>query len=153
MANSPYFFEANRTANQSAAIARGDANTAAQAAIRAKLEAERTAIRARGDKLSDAAAIASLTLRLKKSEAQLAEKEAAINEKNLRIAERDRIIKEWMHSNDTFKALARNYGRKLGLSDDDRMSDYLDEVLNQAEVNPEFEGTELGTKVRAKLGS
>lgn len=147
-----YVFEASRTANQSAGFARDEASTAQVALAKAKAEAADASSRASGARLNDRAAIASLTLRLKKSEEQLAKKDAKILEKDRQVIERDRILKEWMHSNDTFKALAKAYGKKLGINDEKWVEDYNQEVVNQSEVNPDFQDTDMAKRSKAKLG-
>jgi hypothetical protein len=40
-----------------------------------------------------------------------------------RLAQKDDLLKEWMHSNEAFKRLARKYGKKLGVSDEQRQMD------------------------------
>ena len=59
------------------------------------------------------------------------------------IKERDEIITEWMQSNETFKRLTRQYGKKLALTDEQRVVDYNETVLDLAEENPEYKDTKL----------
>lgn len=59
------------------------------------------------------------------------------------IAERDEIITSWMHSNETFKRLARGYGKNLGLTDEQRILDYREMVLNLVEEYPQYKNTSL----------
>jgi hypothetical protein len=152
LARSTYVHESSRTANQEAAFARAAATRANIAANKAKSEAINAANRAQAARSSDRSALAEMKIRLEKSEAQLAQMEAQIAEKSRLIAERDSIIKDWMHSNETFKVLARKYGRKLGMTDDERLGDYREEIFNQAEQNPEFQDTDLGKEVKRKMG-
>lgn len=149
---STFMHEASRTANQDAAFARGAATRATAAANKARTDATIAASKAQAARSSDMSTISELRIRLEKSEAQLAQKEAQIAEKSRLIAERDGIIRDWMHSNETFKVLARKYGRKLGMTDDERLGDYREEILNQAEQNPDFQDTDLGKEVKRKMG-
>ena len=66
------------------------------------------------------------------------------------LAEKDALVLEWMHSNEAFKRLARQYGKKLGVTDEKRTEDYREEVLNVAEENPKFENTELNAELKRK---
>lgn len=151
LARSTYVHESSRTANQEAAFARAAATRANIAANKAKSEAINAANRAQAARSSDRSALAEMKIRLEKSEAQLAQMEAQIAEKSRLIAERDSIILEWMYSNDTFKSLARKYGRKLGLSDEERQADYDEEIINRSEEEPKYKNTELLKKVRTRL--
>lgn len=54
---------------------------------------------------------------------------------------KEALLKEWMHSNEAFKRLARKYGKKLGVSDEQRQNDLDDEVIAVAEEKPEFANT------------
>jgi hypothetical protein len=67
------------------------------------------------------------------------------------IEERDGIVVEWMQSNETFKRLAREYGKMLGLSDEQRTNNYLQMILNVASEDPKYESTALTQKVKLEL--
>jgi hypothetical protein len=73
------------------------------------------------------------------------------NVRRAALTEKDAIILEWMHSNEAFKKLARQYGSKLGVSDDQRTADFRQNLVDVAEENPKFVNTEIGTKARASL--
>ena len=66
------------------------------------------------------------------------------------VAERDVLILDWMHSNQAFKSLAIKFGRKAGLSDAEIVEEYNNAVLDVAEEDPKFEGTNLVKKVVEK---
>ena len=51
------------------------------------------------------------------------------------------VAGEVQHSNEAFKKLARKYGKQAGLSDEQRVNDYDDVVLEVAEEKPEFANT------------
>lgn len=68
------------------------------------------------------------------------------------LAEKDALMLEWMHSNEAFKQLARNYGKKLGVSDEQRQKDFDNELLNAAEENPQFKDTKKSAGAKQRLG-
>ena len=145
-------FEAARTANQSAGFAQEEASRAQIALAKAKAAAADDAARAHGASRRDKANITSLTLQLRKSKDELSKMQAKMLEKDREVIERDKILTDWMHSNDTFKALAKRYGLKLGVNDEVWVEDYNQEVVNQSELNPAFQATELGKKSKLMLG-
>lgn len=59
------------------------------------------------------------------------------------LAMKDELLKEWMHSNEAFKRLARKYGKKLGVGDEQRQIDLDDCVIESAEEKPEFQETKV----------
>lgn len=69
------------------------------------------------------------------------------------IAEKEALIVEWMHSNESFKRLAQKYGKKLSIGEDQQQTDYRHEVLDSSEENPKFSETGLVGRVKAKLGA
>lgn len=68
------------------------------------------------------------------------------------LAMKEALLKEWMHSNEAFKRLARKYGKKLGVSDEQRVNDYDDVVLEIAEEKPEFADTKTLKEVKEARG-
>ncbi|MFZ4478499.1 MAG: hypothetical protein ACOYNZ_01255 [Rhodoferax sp.] len=68
------------------------------------------------------------------------------------IAEKDAMILEWMHSTEAFKRLSLQYGKKLGVTAEQQMTDYREDVLDIAEENPKFSKTGLTTRVKKNLG-
>lgn len=57
------------------------------------------------------------------------------------LAMKEELLKEWMHSNEAFKRLARKYGKKVGVSDEQRQNDLDDQIIEVAEEKPEFANT------------
>ena len=68
------------------------------------------------------------------------------------LADRDAIITEWMHSNEAFKRLARQYGKKLGVTDEQRQNDFDENILDVAEENPTFANTKKSAGAKTRLG-
>lgn len=68
------------------------------------------------------------------------------------LVEKERLIIEWMHSNEAFKRLATKYGRRLDIGEEQQASDRADAVLDVAEEDPKFAHTKLAAKAKAKLG-
>lgn len=67
------------------------------------------------------------------------------------IAEKDALIIEWMHSNESFKRLARQYGKKLGVTDEQRQTDFDHQILNVAEEDPTFDQTKKTAGAKKRL--
>lgn len=90
-------------------------------------------------------------------EAMLAQQEVEVLKQQLRLKdealrEKDVLIMEWMHSNEAFKKLTRQYGKKLGVSDDERKEDFANAVVDLAEEDPKFSQTKMAESKRAQLG-
>lgn len=68
------------------------------------------------------------------------------------IAERDAIILEWMQSNEAFKRLAREYGKKVGVTDEQRRIDFDNHLLDVAEEDPDFQNTKTTGRAKQRLG-
>lgn len=69
------------------------------------------------------------------------------------LMDKDAIILEWMHSNEAFKQLARTYGKKLGVSDEQRKDDFAHAVVDVAEEDPKFSNTQLADSKRKQIKS
>lgn len=69
------------------------------------------------------------------------------------LAQRDALILEWMHSNEAFKRLARQYGKKIGVTDEQRQQDFDQQVLDVAEEDPKFAETKKTQGAKARLGN
>lgn len=67
------------------------------------------------------------------------------------MSEKDALILEWMHSNEAFKRLARQYGKQLDISDETRKADFANAVVDVAEEEPKFTNTELADSKRKQL--
>lgn len=68
------------------------------------------------------------------------------------IAERDSLILEWMQSNEAFKRLSREYGKKAGISDEQRRNDLDNHLLDIAEEDPDFTNTQRTQGAKKRLG-
>lgn len=69
-------------------------------------------------------------------------------EENARLAG---LIREWRHSNDAFKAVARAYALRLGISDEERQAEFWQCVVDIGAEQPEFAKTQLAGRARDKL--
>ena len=61
---------------------------------------------------------------------------------------KEALLKEWMHSNEAFKRLARKYGKQVGVSDEQRKVDFNEEIVSAAEEDPTYSETQLAAKAR-----
>ncbi len=68
------------------------------------------------------------------------------------IAERDSLILEWMVTNEGFRRLAREYGKKIGVSDEQRQADFDNHVLDIVEEDKNLENTKSHQKAKQRLG-
>lgn len=68
------------------------------------------------------------------------------------LSEKDALILEWMHSNEAFKRLARQYGKKLDVSDEQRQIDFDNNILDIAEEDPSLAHTKKVAGARTRLG-
>ena len=71
------------------------------------------------------------------------ELKASLTAAEVALAERDAIITEWMHSAEAFRRLQRQYGKKLGMTDEERQVDFDNAIRDLAEEDPRFSNTEL----------
>ena len=90
-------------------------------------------------------------------EAMLAQRQVEVLRQELilkdqALREKNDLIMEWMHSNEAFKTLARQYGQKLGVTDDERKEDFANAVVDLAEEDPKFANTKMAESKRAQLG-
>ncbi len=69
------------------------------------------------------------------------------------LAQQEALILEWMHSNEAFKRLARQYGKKIGVTDEQRQRDFDQNVLDIAEEDPKFADTKKTHGAKGRLGS
>lgn len=72
-------------------------------------------------------------------------------ERDKALAEKDSLILEWMHSNEAFKRLARQYGKKIGVTDEQRQNDFDQNVLEIAEESPQFSNTKKAAGAKTRL--
>jgi len=78
--------------------------------------------------------------------------EGYLRDTQAKLAEKEALILEWMHSNEAFKRLARQYGKTLGVTDEQRQTDFANAVVNVAEEDPKYAGTEFAKAKRKQLG-
>jgi hypothetical protein len=67
------------------------------------------------------------------------------------IKEKDALILEWMHSNEAFKRLAKQYGKKLDISEEQQKEDRGNALLDAAEEDAKFANTDIGNKAKSHL--
>lgn len=68
------------------------------------------------------------------------------------IAERDAIILEWVLSNEAYRRLAREYGKKLEITEEQIIIDVSEHVLDVAEEDQDFVKTKRYEKAKKRLG-
>jgi len=68
------------------------------------------------------------------------------------LAQKDELLKEWMHSHFSFRLLAKKYGGRLGISDEQRQKDFDGCILEITEERPEFAETKIAKAVKADRG-
>lgn len=74
----------------------------------------------------------------------IGDQQKEIDRLNQALEEKQKVLTEWMHSNEAFKRLARQYGKKLGLSDAQRLADMDEQILDIVEESPEhYEHTDV----------
>jgi hypothetical protein len=86
------------------------------------------------------------------SRGRVAMLEKALGDANAALAHKDALLKEWMHSNEAFKRLARKYGKHVGVSQEQWQNDVDDVVLEVAEEKPEFADTRATKAVKEARG-
>lgn len=69
------------------------------------------------------------------------------------VVEKEALILEWMHSNESFKRLAQKYGKKLSVSDEQQQTDYRHQVIYSSEENPKYSETGLVGRVKTNLAA
>ena len=122
-------------------------------AERQRIEAEQDAFKAR----SDIGAVQS-ELNVKREELTQANIKHSIDVAKIEdqcskaLKEKDALILEWMHSNEAFKKLARQYGKKLGVTDDQRQQDFDQAVVDVSVENPKYGKTEIVELKKKRLG-
>ena len=97
-----------------------------------------------------ASADADSRVRLAQEDARLSNLEARKAQEAL--AQKEALLKEWMHSHFSFRLLSRKYGARLGISDEQRQKDLDDCVLEIAGDKPEFADTKATNAVKKERG-
>jgi len=67
------------------------------------------------------------------------------------LAQKEALLKEWMHSSEAFKRLARKYAEKVGVRDEQRHMDFNEQIVETGKEDPRFADTRLGKKAQEFL--
>lgn len=67
------------------------------------------------------------------------------------LAARDARVVEWMHSNETFRRLARLFGDRLGVPIEDRALEFRRIAVDLMEEDAKFAKTKFGSEIKKKL--
>ena len=129
-----------------AARARNDANNANARASDAETQLALERLNAR-----PASTDADLKRRLANANDRVVSLEGSNDYFKNQIEEKDAMILEWMHSNEAFKRLAKQYGKKLGVSDEQRQIDLYEHAVDAAAEDPKFNGTQNHLKASERL--
>jgi hypothetical protein len=144
--------EQSRSAGLQSAIAQAEAEAMASKARLASEQAAAATRLAQNTNAQDRQIISALRREVEAQQNKALETQIALEAAQRALQERDHIMKDWMHSNDAFKTLARKYGKKLGVTDEQRQEDYFEAVLDVAEENPAYDSTPLKEKAKRGLG-
>ena len=83
---------------------------------------------------------------------QAMELEGALGRARVEVAAKNALILEWMHSNDGYRKIAREYGERLGLTTEDVRRDLAEAIVSLSETDPDYTHTRLGAAKRQQLG-
>lgn len=86
-----------------------------------------------------AEAIAMMQMLSAQTKARETEKELEETKKQLEQAQL--IILDWMHTNEAFRRVARVYGKRLNILDEQRQMDLDEQILDLAKEDPKFKGS------------
>ena len=89
-------------------------------------------------------------LRLREAGHKIIVAESRVEVLEAELKERDELIAAWMLTNESFKRLARSYGKKLGVSDQDRQADFYKMILDVAEEDPSLASPKILGEVKAR---
>lgn len=73
-----------------------------------------------------------------------------VEEQNIALVDKNRLIVEWMHGSQSFKTLAKKYAKDLALSQEIFTSDLDEIIVETARENPLFSDTKVLKSVREK---
>jgi hypothetical protein len=73
----------------------------------------------------------------------LVQRIVALNEE---LAKKDALILEWMHTNEAFKQLTKDYAARLGILEEERVADVDQARVDVALDDPAFQHTQLYLK-------
>lgn len=91
--------------------------------------------------------------KLRNANEKLETRDSEIARLNAELAKKEELILEWMHSNESFKRLAKKYSKTLNKTDEQRIDDTFEEILNVSEENPQFAQTRLLAKAKTHSNS
>jgi hypothetical protein len=134
-----------------AAAAQNQAHNASMEAIEARSKASAAQ---RASRLSDSDAMFAWEEVKKKQRELEASRETVIALQKkveslmLAIAERDKVTKEWMLTTEAFKRLAREYGKSLNLTAEQRQQNLDQRILDIALEDPTYASTNAVIKVK-----
>lgn len=144
-----YLAEETRTRNLQASLAAQRARDEAAKAAKAKQDAERA--KTASGLNANARANDARTIEVLKKEA--AEKDQKMEAIATALKSQQELVLEWMHNSEAFKKLARDMGKKLGMTDEERQAALMEAVVDVAEEDPLFQNTELGKKAKKAIGN
>jgi hypothetical protein len=75
-----------------------------------------------------------------------------LHKAQMACAEKDMLILEWMHSNEALRKLCRDYGGRLGVTDEQRQKDFDASILTLAAEDARFANTNLAQKKKEQQG-
>ena len=140
--------EQSRSAGLQSAIAQGEAEAAASKARLAAEQAAAATRAAQSGSSHDRQIISALRSAVEAEQKISLERQIALEATQKALQEKNDLLLEWMHSNDAFKKLVGQYGKKLGLTDEQIKSDRKEAVLDLAEEDPRYQATKLSQKAR-----
>jgi hypothetical protein len=147
-----HILEQSRSLALQSAITQAESEAMASKTRLASEQAAAAARLAQNANHQDRQIISALRREVEAQQNKVFEKQIELEAAQRSVQERGNILTDWMHSNDAFKTLARKYGRKLGVTDEQRQKDYFEAVLNLAEENPAYDNTPLKEKAKRGLG-
>jgi hypothetical protein len=59
------------------------------------------------------------------------------------LAAKEALLLEWRHSDASFRKLAKTYGKRLGISDEERAADFQQAIVDIAAEHPQFVSTNI----------
>ncbi|MCE3608049.1 hypothetical protein LXA47_31255 [Massilia sp. P8910] len=83
---------------------------------------------------------------------ELMHAQGALDDKKMELAKSQALIYEWMHSNDGYQKIAKEYAERLGISNEEFQTDLAQAIVDLSETDPDYVHTRLGAAKRAQLG-
>ena len=69
----------------------------------------------------------------------------------IQLEKKEALLLDWMHTNEAFKRLARQYGARLGVTDEQRTKDFDETMVMVSEEDPKFANTDPGARVKIRM--